>query len=111
MYVHEFEDIHYLSQILIIIESYQSEYKALAVNLLSKLVESEKVVNLTKKCFGFTIILNMLNSASEYNTRIAILHLIKVLLQNEDNISELRALGLINLLLLMLRFDDASTIY
>jgi radical SAM superfamily enzyme len=105
MYIREFEDIHYISQILIIIETYQNEYKALAVNLLSKLVESEKTVNIIKKCFGFTIILNALNSANEYNIRISILHLIKVLLVNEDYVKELRAIGLINLLLLIFRFS------
>jgi len=88
-----------------IIENYQNEYKVLAVNLLAKLVESDKAVNVVKKCFGFTILLNTLNSANDYNLRITILHLIKVLVQNEDNIKELRALGLINLLLLVFKFN------
>jgi len=87
-----------------IIENYQNEYKLLAVNLLTKLVESDKAVNVIKKCFGFTILLNTLNSANEYNLRIAILNLIKTLVKNEDNIRELRALGLINLLLLIFKF-------
>lgn len=88
-----------------IIESYQNEYKALAINILIKLTESEKAINVIKKCFGFTIILNALNSASDYNLRITMIHLIKTLLNNEDNIRELRALGLINLLLLIFRFS------
>lgn len=102
-YVDEFEDIHYLSQILMIIENYQNEYKTLTVNLLSKLVESEQVIKIIKKCFGFTVILNALNSASDYNIMISLLHLTKILLHNEDNVKELRTLGLINLLLLMFR--------
>ncbi len=102
-YINEIADIHYVSQILMIIESYQNEFKALGVNLLTKLIESEKVVAIIKRCFGFTMILNSLNSATDYNLRITILHLLKTLLNNEDNIRELRALGLINLLLLMFR--------
>jgi len=102
-YINEVADIHYVSQILMIIENYQNEFKALGVNFLTKLIESEKVVSIIKRCFGFTMILNSLNSATDYNLRITILHLIKTLLNNEDNIRELRALGLINLLLLMFR--------
>jgi len=93
-----------------IIENYQNEYKALGVNLLTKLIESEKVVTIIKRCFGFTMILNSLNSATDYNLRITILHLIKTLLNNEDNIRELRALGLINLLLLMFRYCENKTL-
>ncbi len=103
-YLREFEDIQYLSLILMIVDNSENEHKALAVNILNKVVESDKAVKVIRKCFGFTILLNALNSANESHLKISILHLIKTLVQNEDNIQELRALGLINLLLLLFNY-------
>ena len=87
-----------------IIENYTNEYKGLAINLLTKLIESEKNVNMIKKCFGFTIILNTLNSINDNNIKILLLNFIKTVLQNEENIKDLRSLGVVNLMLLLFKY-------
>ncbi len=87
-----------------IIETYHQEYKGLAVNLLTKISDNEKNIRMIRKCFGFTIILNLLNSTTDNNIKILLLNFIKTVLQNEENIKELRTLGIINLMLLLFRY-------
>ena len=82
-----------------IIESYQAEYKVLALNLLSKIIENEHAISVLKKYFGFTILINTLNTTHQTNIKISLLNTIKLLLNVEDNIIEFRNLGAFNLFL------------
>ena len=103
MFTKEFEDIHYLSQILMIVETYQQDYKSLAINLLTKITDSETNIKMIKKCFGFTIILNALNSSNDNKIKIMLLNFIKTVLQNEESVQDLRVLGIINLMIILFK--------